>query len=324
MGQISEIDLKAVRNLKSRPVETFREENPKTKLSMLSVINENTKPSSSSSPILPVHEQGSDTRDHSETSDSSVPKPRSDSNGVVRQRVFFKETLNKSAAERMDIFLKTQDQSDCSLWFAERRGRITGSVCGRVINRNSNIFPKSLIETVLKTSSIRTAAMVMGSEQEDRILVRYLQHKRENGQPDIAVQKAGFLIDKDYGWLGASPDAVVTEHSSTSRSKGCVEIKAAVSFFEKSVSEAVTSNKTFCLTTDADKAIQLKRNHAYFHQCQLQLFVGRDMFEWCDFVVATERDLFIERITLDRDWVSTNVQQLESFYDSFILPRLVL
>ena len=106
--------------------------------------------------------------------------------------------------------------------------------------------------------------------------------------------------------------------------KGCVEIKAAVSFWEKSVSEAVTSNKTFCLTTDADKAIQLKRNHAYFHQCQLQLFVGRDMFEWCDFVVATERDLFIERITLDRDWVSTNVQQLESFYDSFILPRLVL
>ena len=81
------------------------------------------------------------------------------------------------------------------------------------------------------------------------------------------MQKAGFLIDKDYGWLGASPDAVVTEHSSTSRSKGCVEIKAAVSFWEKSVSKAVTSNKTFCLNTDADKAIQLKRNHAYFHQC---------------------------------------------------------
>ena len=77
MGQISEIDLKAVStfNLKSR-LETFREENHKTKLSMLSVINENPKPSCSSSPILPVHEQGSDTRDHSETSDSSVPKPR--------------------------------------------------------------------------------------------------------------------------------------------------------------------------------------------------------------------------------------------------------
>ena len=47
------------------------------------------------------------------------------------------------------------------------------------------------------------------------------------------------------------------------------------------------------------------------------------MFEFCDFVVATERHLFIERITLDRDWVSTNIQQLECFYDSFILPRLV-
>ena len=105
MGQISEIDFKAVRNLKSR-LETFREENPQTKLFMLSFLSEKPKPSSSSSPILPVHEPGSDTRDHSETSDSSVPKTRSDNNGVVRQRVFFKETLNKSTAERMDIFSK--------------------------------------------------------------------------------------------------------------------------------------------------------------------------------------------------------------------------
>ena len=83
-----------------------------------------------------------------------------------------------------------------------------GSVCGRVIDRNSNIFAKSLIGTVLKTSSIRTIAMVMGSEQEDRILMRYLQYKRKNGQTDITVKKSGFLIDKDYGWLGASPDWV--------------------------------------------------------------------------------------------------------------------
>ena len=39
--------------------------------------------------------------------------------------------------------------------------------------------------------------MVMGQEQEDRILARYINHKQENGHSDISVQKAGFLIDKE-------------------------------------------------------------------------------------------------------------------------------
>ena len=193
----------------------------------------------------------STTTNSDNNNNSNFSANSSVSDNIIHQRVLFKEGLNKTADERIDIFRKTQAQSECSLWFEERRGRITGSVCGRIINRNCNIYPKSIIENVLKISRNKTAAMVMGQEQEDRILARYINHKRENGHSDISVEKAGF------------------------------------------------------------------------HQCQLQLYVGRDMFEFCDFVVATERHLFIERITLDRDWVSTNIQQLECFYVSFILPRLV-
>ena len=129
--------------------------------------------------------------------------------------------------------------------------------------------------------------MVMGQEQEDRILARYINHKQENGHSDISVQKAGFLIDKELVQLGASPHAVANYSSGT----GCIEIMAAVSFWDKSISEAASSNNTFCLTTDAENKIHLKRKHAYFHQCQLQLYIGRDMFKFCDFVVATERHL---------------------------------
>ena len=60
-----------------------------------------------------------------------------------------------------------------------------------------------------------------------------------------------------------------------SQGGGCIEIKTAVSFWDKSISEAASSSNTFCLTADAENTIHLKRKHAYFHQCQLQLYVGR-------------------------------------------------
>ena len=79
---------------------------------------------------------------------------------------------------------------------------------------------------------------------------------------------------------------MVTDNSS----KGCAEIKPAVSLWDKSITEAVSSS-----------TLHLKRKHIYFHQCQLQLFVGRDMFDWCDFVIATKNDMFIQRLILNQN-----------------------
>ena len=147
-----------------------------------------------------------------------------------------------------------------------------------------------------------------------------MHYRRENGYPELVVEKAGFLIDKAFGWLGASPDTVAILNSS----RGYVEIKAAVSFWDKSISKAVGSKKaTFCLTGNEKHKIHLKKkHHPYFHQCQLQLYIARDIFEFCDFVLAIEKDLFVERITLHKDWAETNILELEYFYDSHIAQTL--
>ena len=307
IGHITETDMRAVDNLKSR-LDLFRKENSTMKLSIFPILASIANYSASSStPSSSVSSTGA----FSCTSTASVTN-------VVHERVSYKERLTRSPAERMDVFQHTHLQSDCSIWFEERRGRITGSICGRIINRNCSIYPKSIIDAILKTPRVASAAMLMGREQENKILSRYLHYRRENSYPELVVEKAGFLIDKEFGWLGASPDAVAILNSS----RGCVEIKAAVSFWDKSISEAVGSKKaTFCLTGDEKHKIHLKKKHPYFHQCQLQLYVGRDIFEFCDFVLATQKDLFVERITLHKDWAETNVQELECFYDSFILPR---
>lgn len=160
----------------------------------------------------------------------------------------------------------------------------------------------------------------MGKEQEPLILTRYLQHQRANGHPPMNIKSAGFLVDRELGWLGASPDAVIEDGPN---GKGCAEIKTAVSKWNKSLTEAA-SEGSFCLhcLNECDQ-LQLKEKHIYYHQCQLQLYVGRDIFNFCDFVIASANDIFIQRLTLNSDWVSTSIPELETFYDSFVLPRLV-
>ena len=159
----------------------------------------------------------------------------------------------------MDVFQKTQMQSECNLWFEERRGRITGSYFGRIINRNPNTDPKSLLKSITRTSSIKKSAIVMGKQQEAQTLARYLLQQRENGNSDTSVQGAGFLIDKVYGWLGASPHAVVTDNPS----KGCAEIKAAISLWNKSIKEAVSPSNRFCLNYDVNNTLHLKEKHRF-------------------------------------------------------------
>ena len=66
------------------------------------------------------------------------------------------------------IFNETQLQSQCSLWFKVRKGRISGSVCGKIINRNGNISLPSIIKAITRKSTVTTAANAMGKEQEPR------------------------------------------------------------------------------------------------------------------------------------------------------------
>jgi len=203
------------------------QKNPKEKLCLLSVLN-------STAPRLAGESPRTVATSSNEQSGAEL--------SLLERRVIFKQNLRKTEDSRMEIFERTQEQSDCDLWYKERRGRITGSVCGRIINRNTNIYPTSLLKTLFNShSDISTAAMVMGKQQEVPILARYIQNKRQNGHPDITTSAAGFLVHKEHGWLGASPDAVVND----GESKGCAEFKAAVSCWEKSLTQAASSSSNF-------------------------------------------------------------------------------
>ncbi len=61
--------------------------------------------------------------------------------------------------------------------------------------------------------------------------------------------------------------------------------------------------------------LQLKRKHQYYHQVQLQLYIGSDMHTWCDFCLFTPLGVAVERIYPDLQW------QVQSIPELVILQR---
>ena len=65
----------------------------------------------------------------------------------------------------------------------------------------------------------------------------------------------------------------------------------------------------------------LKRNHSYYYQCPLQLFVTQRLY--CDFVVWTQQDIHIERITKDEVFLQEKLPYIDKFFNICILPELL-
>ena len=96
-----------------------------------------------------------------------------------------------------------------------------------------------------------------------------------------------------------------------------------MAYWGKTMPKASRTNRSFCLKLSDCGSLALKISHNYYHRYQLQLYAGSYKFSFCDFVIATDRDIFVQRIGREQRWVEEQIPKLESFYDSFSLNRLV-
>ena len=80
-------------------------------------------------------------------------------------------------------------------------------------------------------------------------------------------------------------------------------------------------NKNFCLEY-VNKSLRLKRNHDYFYQCQILMFVWE--FEWIDFVIRSLNpyQIFVERIHIDKSVIDYAIIKMQAFYFKALLPEL--
>ena len=123
-------------------------------------------------------------------------------------------------------------------------------------------------------------------------------------------------MNNDFSFNGATPDAKLCDNGES----GIVEIKCPYSARNYTISEACDKIKDFYLEKDATGAITLNKKHSYYAQIQGQLLVTG--YKFCEFVVFTQNDLFVERITPDLPFMTNLLRQLAVFYRDFALPYL--
>ena len=130
--------------------------------------------------------------------------------------------------------------------------------------------------------------------------------------------KSGFVISEEYPFLGASPDAVVHDPTNLEEPFGVVEIKSPFSFCQFTPIDAAKSASFSCELSSSGSNWKLKHSHQYCCQVQGQMAItGR---KWCDFVVYTEQDISVDRISFDLKFWKDLLQRLFSFYG----PRVSL
>lgn len=231
-----------------------------------------------------------------------------------------KVALNVSQKERMAIELETRNQSSTSTWHAVRAKRVTGSKCGKILKQKHAV---ALLKSIMYGQPFITAPKPIkwGRDNEPVACNAYVEYMKRHGHPDLWVENCGFVIHPEFGWLGASPDGRVTDPSSNSI-HGIVEFKCPYSKREMFPQEACGDSDFYChLTSEGN--LQLKREHLYYHQVQLQLHVCLDLAQWCDFCIYTPKGILVERILPDSLWWDNNIPKLENYFDRHMLPEIV-
>ena len=122
-----------------------------------------------------------------------------------------------------------------------------------------------------------------GRCNEANTCLAYVKMMNSDGHPGLRTSKAGFVVDINRCWLGASPDAWVFDPS-VDNPQGIVEFKCPYSKREETPEKAC-KDKIFYYSI-ADSKLHLDHTHTYYYdQVQLQLLVTKDKCHWCDFCV---------------------------------------
>ena len=192
----------------------------------------------------------------------------------------------------------------CKRWQQERQFRLTASKFGIVVKRRRNhtALAKQLLYT--KVFSDGVSALVWGQQHEADALQAY---KATLGSGST-VRDAGIYIG-DCGFLGASPDGVVVDHSGDT--VRIVEVKCPYKAREKTLEE-MYNDKSFCCSI-TNGVPTLKQEHEYFFQIQGQMAMTG--IQTCDFIVWTPFDFVVITVLFDQDlWNNHCYPTLKHFF----------
>ena len=220
--------------------------------------------------------------------------------------------------KRNEIEQSTRGQSMEQNWYMERRKRITASKAGAISKMRKGTKRANKVKEILYTKFHGNKHTFYGTANEEASRLAYVAYMQQNGHPQLQVTTVGLVISEHSPWLATSPDGRVLDPSS-SPPDGLIELKNPSTAKDMTIKEASEKIKGFCIKSNQGQNA-LDTNHDYFYQVQCQLYCTQTA--WCDFVIRTNKELYIERIYRNDTWWQKQLLKLKNFYFQALLPEL--
>lgn len=235
------------------------------------------------------------------------------------------ESITFNVTEEMSLAVEkaTRRQTDCKLWYKYRAGRITASRLKQVCRTNHAMPAQSLVKAICYPEAYRfTSLATQWGCSHEKLARKYYVEKTKKSHENFDVADSGFVINPTWPHLGASPDGVVC---CSCCGKGTLEIKCPYCHHEDEV-EAVAKDPRFCLISLANGTTALDRQHGYYYQVQMQMFVCNvkyGHFVLCTFPSESGPSIHVERIIRDEEMWSECIEHSTRFFRTCILPELL-
>ena len=239
---------------------------------------------------------------------------------IKRKAKGIKRKLNLTEDEINFIEKKTKLQSQEFDWFLYRKGRVTASKCKRVASLKPTTSPSKTMKELLVNNTPQSTAMLQGLQNEDSIAEAFINKLDSEGKKGVSITKCGFFISKTHGFLGASPDGIITDEEEST--PGVVEFK----YIQVKPGETLTDvllRQHICLKVQHNNTviIQLNKNHKYYFQLYQQMFVTE--YHWGVLIAqGTDGGLFFEKVKFTEEFWSPILKKFELFFDTFLVYEL--
>lgn len=182
-------------------------------------------------------------------------------------------------------------------WFAQRKGKITGSVAGAALGLNPYMTASQLIRRMVReyhgldNEFNGNIATEYGQLNEPMALLGFVN------KYGYAVNEVGFYVHPDYSWLGASPDGIFENNMGE---ECLLEIKCPFSLRNEPLPQFKT----------------IDQQPHYYAQVQIEMAcTGVNQlyfYQWSQYADS------LEIVTFNKAWFDEAVVKLFAFYEFYL------
>ncbi|XP_022298918.2 uncharacterized protein LOC111107831 isoform X1 [Crassostrea virginica] len=210
----------------------------------------------------------------------------------------------------------TRGQSANLMWNYQRKGRLTASNFYSAFHYRGNSTDNYIVKSILGKYQFTSKSVEYGKAQEPVASRKYIDYMSSR-HTSFQCSETGILVYKDFPYFAASPDGI-TECKCCGR--GLLEIKCPFSL-QHEISQVAMSKNSSCILVDGKYELKKNLSSPYYVQMLGQMAIGH--FSFCDFVLYTQKDIYVERIQYSSaDWELLS-DNLKRFYTHYVLPNIV-